>query len=73
MRRADLGEMRPLQVGPPVVVEIDFGQGVLADHAAILPGAERIGDRTVRFSAEDPLVAFRAFLAMNRLAVAVGG
>ena len=48
-------------------------RGVLADHAAILPGAERVGDRTVRFSADDPLVAFRAFLAMNRLAVAVGG
>ena len=73
VRRAATGEMRRLQVGPPVVVEIDFGRGVLADHAAIVPGAERVGDRTVRFSADDPLVAFRAFLAMNRLAVAVGG
>jgi len=72
VRRAAAGEMRTLQVGPPVVVEIDFGRGVLADHAAIVPGAERVGDRTVRFSADDPLVAFRAFLAMNRLAVAVG-
>ncbi len=65
--------MHRLQVGPPVIVEIDFARGVLADHAAIVPGAERVGDRTVRFSADDPLVAFRAFLAMNRLAVAVGG
>jgi D-amino peptidase len=73
VQRAALGEMRPLQVGPPVVVEIDFARGVLADHAAILPGAERVGDRTVRFSAADPIVAFRAFLAMNRLAGAVGG
>ena len=73
VQRAALGEMRTLQVGPPVVVEIDFARGVLADHAAILPGAERVGDRTVRFSADDPLVAFRAFLAMNRLAGAVGG
>jgi D-amino peptidase len=73
VRRAAAGEMRTLQVGPPVVVEIDFDRGVLADHAAIVPGAERVGDRTVRFSADDPLVAFRAFLAMNRLAVAVNG
>jgi D-amino peptidase len=73
VRRAAAGEMQTLQVGPPVVVEIDFARGVLADHAAIVPGAERIRDRTVRFSAADPLVAFRAFLAMHRLAVAVGG
>jgi D-amino peptidase len=73
VRRATAGEMRTLEVGPPVVVEIDFDRGVLADHAAIVPGAERVGDRTVRFASDDPLVAFRAFLAMNRLAVAVGG
>ena len=73
VRRAAAGEMRTLAVGPPVVVEIDFDRGVMADHAAIVPGAERVGDRTVRFTADDPLVAFRAFLAMNRLAVAVGG
>lgn len=71
VRRAGAGELQTLRVGPPVVVEIDFGRGVLADHAAIVPGAERVGDRTVRFSAEDPEVAFRAFLTMNRLAVAV--
>jgi D-amino peptidase len=73
VRRAAAGEMETLRVGPPVVVEIDFDRGVLADHAAIVPGTERVGDRTVRFSAADPLMAFRAFLAMNRLAVAVGG
>ena len=72
VRRAAAGELHILRVGPPVVVEIDFDRGVLADHAAIVPGAERVGDRTVRYSADDPVVAFRAFLAMNRLAVAVG-
>ena len=73
VRRAATGELRTLQVDPPVVVEIDFARGVVADHAAIVPGAERLGDRTVRFAADDPLVAFRGFLAMNRLAGAVGG
>jgi D-aminopeptidase len=33
-----------------------------------VPGAERIGDRTVRFSSDDPITAFRGFLAINRLA-----
>jgi D-amino peptidase len=73
VRRAAAGELQRLQLDPPVVVEIDFGRGVVADHAAIVPGSERVGDRTVRFSADDPIVAFRAFLAMNRLAGAVGG
>ncbi|HUP54427.1 MAG TPA: M55 family metallopeptidase [Methylomirabilota bacterium] len=73
VRRAAAGELRRLQVGPPVVVELDFARGVVADHAAMVPGAERIGDRTVRFAADDPVLAFRGFLAMNRLAGAVGG
>lgn len=73
VRRAIAKEFRTLEVGLPVTVEIDFARGVVADHAAIVPGAERIGDRTVRYRADDPLVAFRAFLAMNRLAGAVDG
>jgi D-aminopeptidase len=73
VRRAASGELRALQVGPPVVVEIDYARGVVADHPAIVPGAERVGDRIVRFRADDPLLAFRGFLAMNRLASAVGG
>ena len=27
-----------------------YARGVIADHAAIVPGAERVGDRTVRFA-----------------------
>ena len=38
-------------------------RGVIADHAAIMPGAERVGDRTVRFAHDDPETAFRGFLA----------
>jgi len=73
IRRAAAGQLRRLEVGPPVVIEVDFGRGVHADHAAILPGSERLGDRTVRFSADDPLVAFRGFLSIERLAAGVGG
>ncbi len=73
VRRASTGELRLLEVGPPVVVEIDYARGVVADHAAIVPGAERVGDRTVRFSNDDPIVVFRGFLAANRLAGTVDG
>ena len=68
VRRAAAGEMQLLRVGRPVVIEVDYARGVQADFAAIVPGAERFGDRSVRFSSDDPIVAFRGFLAGNRLA-----
>ena len=68
VRRAAAGELAILEVGPPVVIEVDYGRGVQADHAAILPGAERTGDRTVRLAYPDALSTYRAFLAANTLA-----
>ena len=67
VRRAAAGDLELLRVGPPVSIEVEYARGVEADHAAIVPGAERIGDRGVRFVADDPLVAYRAFLAGNRM------
>jgi D-aminopeptidase len=67
VHKAAAGDLQTLRVGPPVSIEIDVPRGVIADHAAILPGAERIGDRTVRFVDDDPVTAFRGFLAMVRL------
>jgi D-amino peptidase len=72
VRRAAAGELPTLAVGPPVVVEVDYARGVEADHGAVAPGAERVGDRTVRFAHDDATMAYRGFLAINRLANAVG-
>jgi D-aminopeptidase len=55
-----------------VAIEVDYAIGVRADFGAVVPGATRVGDRTVRFVADDPVDAFRGFLAINRLASAVG-
>jgi D-amino peptidase len=71
VRRAAAGELERLVVSPPVAIEVDYAKAVLADHAAILPGAVRVGDRTVRLEYDDAVSAFRAFLAANRLAGAV--
>jgi D-aminopeptidase len=60
-----------LDVAPPVVIDVEYATGALADHGALLPGAERIGDRGVRYRADDPVLAFRGFLAINRLAGSV--
>jgi D-amino peptidase len=68
VRRSVAGELSLLQVGPPVVIEVEYAVGLYADFAALVPGAERIGDRGVRFEYDDPVTAYRAFLAGNRLA-----
>ncbi len=71
VRRAAAGELELLRIEPPVVIEIDYAKGVVADFAAIVPGAERIGDRGVRYTSDDPVTAFRGFLAGNRVASTV--
>lgn len=72
VRRAAAGELDLLRVGPPAVIEVDYARGIQADFAAVVPGSERFGDRSVRFSSDDPLLAYRGFLAGNRLAGAIG-
>ena len=68
VRRAAGGELQPLSLEPPIVVEVDYRTAIAADYAAIVPGAERVGDRGVRFEAGDPVTAYRAFVAGVRLA-----
>jgi D-amino peptidase len=68
VRRAAAGELQPLRVEPPVVVEVEYVNGVTADYAAIVPGAVRFADRGVRFEAGDAVTAYRGFLAGIRLA-----
>jgi D-amino peptidase len=68
VRRASAGELEPLVVPPPVVIEVEDRNAIAADYAAIVPGAERTGDRNVRFEAPDPVTAYRGFLAGVRLA-----
>jgi D-amino peptidase len=68
VRRAAAGELRPLQLESPIVIEAEYVNGVTADFAAIVPGAVRFGDRGVRFEADDAVTAYRGFLAGIRLA-----
>jgi D-amino peptidase len=68
IRRARAGELQALVVAPPVVIEVEYRNAIAADYAAIVPGAERTGDRGVRFEAPDPVTAYRGFLAGVRLA-----
>jgi len=68
VRRAAAGELKPLAVSRPVTVQAEYHRPIEADYAALIPGAERYGDRGVSFSSDDPVEAYRAFLAGVRLA-----
>ena len=68
VRRAAAGELEPLVVGAPVVIEVEYVNGIVADYAAIVPGATRFGDRGVRVEGADSVTAYRGFLAGVRLA-----
>lgn len=64
--------LRPYELEPPLRVEVDLRLPIQADFAAVLPDTERIGGRTVAFTARDADRAYRTFLAVQRLAGAVG-
>jgi D-amino peptidase len=63
-----LDEMQPYRPVLPLAGEVDLRQPGMAAHAAVLPGVERIGGRTVAFNADDGDTFFRLFVAIFRLA-----
>jgi D-amino peptidase len=63
-----LPEMQPYRPALPLQAEVDFRFPAHAAFAAVPPEIERIGPRTVGFSAPDGDAFFRRFLAAFRLA-----
>ena len=68
VERAAAGELQILDLGRPITLEAEYANAGMADYAAIVPGTERYGDRGVRVVTDDPIVAYRTFLAGARLA-----
>jgi D-amino peptidase len=70
MRRAlaRIDELAPYRRAAPLRCEVDVRLAGMADHAAVLPGIERIGPRTIGFSAVDGDQLFRTFISAARLA-----
>ncbi len=64
-----LSEMRPYRPASPLAGEVDFRLPGMAAHAAVIPGVERAGPRTIAFGASDGDSFFRLFLAVQRLAI----
>jgi D-amino peptidase len=67
-----IAEMEAYRPAVPLSGEVDFRLPAHAAHAAVLPEVERVGPRTVGFSAPDGDRFYRRFLAIFRLAGAVG-
>jgi D-amino peptidase len=58
---------RPFRLDPPFVLEVDTIDTAMADAAAIMPGVERPGPRTLRYVTDDVHLMFRALLSIVRL------
>jgi D-amino peptidase len=58
----------PLQLTPPVRIELEMIASQMVDAAALLPGAQRVDGRRLAYEAEDMLQAYAAFRAMVNLA-----
>ena len=71
VERARAGELRILDLDLPIAIEVDFHRPIQADFAALVPGATRVGDRTVRHEGPDAETAYRGFLAGVRIATVV--
>jgi D-amino peptidase len=60
-------ELQPLRMDPPIEVGIEFHRALQADWAAVIPGVTRVGDRGITYTSNDPIEAYRGFLAAMRL------
>lgn len=58
----------PFKVITPIRMVVEFAQSAMADSAMIMPGAERLEDRKVGYTAGDMLTIYSAFQALLKLA-----
>ena len=66
-----LGKAKAFSFASPVTLELVFTSTAKADMASLLPRAERVDGRTLRYSDPDFLTVFRAFRAMMTLGASV--
>ncbi len=59
-----IGTLLPYGPAASFNLELDFHTSAEADRAALLPGSERSGDRTVAFASDDIVLLYRAYQAM---------
>lgn len=70
VRRA--GQVPPFRASAPIELEVAFQTPSAADGAETMPGARRLDELTVAWTAPDALQAYRAFRTMQALAGQAG-
>ena len=55
---------KPFRFEPPISLDVTFTYTSKCDIAALMPGCERVGSRTLRFVHDDYMTVFRAFRAL---------
>ena len=63
-----LPNIKPFRLYSPVTFEVDFVHAGMTEMALLVPGVEKRDSRTVKFTFDDLLTAFRAFRAILALA-----
>ena len=66
-----LGSFKPFRPSVPITMELDVPISAMVEEILLIPGMEAKAPRTVSFTHEDPLVAFKAMLAAITLAHSV--
>ena len=60
-------EIKPLNLGEQITMEIDYKETCMADTAELVPGVERVSPRTVRYTADAKTVFRVQNLLVHRL------
>lgn len=53
--------IKPFSFQPPIEMSVKYANSLLADAVELMPSAERVDGRTIRFVLDDYLESFRAF------------
>jgi len=63
-----VAKFKPFKLKPPITFEIDFINTGMTEMALLIPGVKQLSNRTVVYTSNDLLEAFKAFRAVIALA-----
>jgi D-amino peptidase len=60
--------VKPFKIKPPINLKVAFINPGMAEIAELVPGSKRIDGRTLSYTSKNLIEAYKAFLAMIKLA-----
>ncbi|MEM3785624.1 MAG: M55 family metallopeptidase, partial [Candidatus Bathyarchaeia archaeon] len=60
----NLSKFEPYKINPPITFEIDFVDAGMTDMAMLIPGVKRTASRTVTYTSNDLIEAYKTFRAL---------